>query len=480
MKTLRYIQFGMLFYAFSLALHIQIANGQGFPRWIEPLYPENVQTGSKKCAGIGYIGIPEIAFFMEPAQKNNIIGSKIELSTHGMLAMNLDGLQEMINALVVDPIYKAKGRLLDLDQEDINAVGVNTVFHWSFAVGYVQSSPLTIPIEKELLLHWKDRQGVPQNQSVRIAITHYYDYNELKANFRIKDPFDVPLENGLLVATRLGPGTSAEETQDIKIEDGEVSRWHGAGLSAGHYEIRLEEPQDCSRVLLSNLIVFPDDEETDEKFDFEVQCSNTYKMTVTYDAPGFVEVVLQYFGMQIQFTEDLEDVKGFNLMEVDRSEMMEEPRFEDGSPISVPFYQISPKGKQYFFGVTQTDNMEAHEVDIIHKGGLGTFVDFYVSDDPDALNYCSFEGRNASAVYLNYSFDLIGTIDGGGEMQVDVSAGNDYVAKITQGGGTYPVRFPRIKIDQETQDRISDGEAVELLVENGRARLHFLIEPEEE
>ncbi|PCE66284.1 hypothetical protein [Sediminicola luteus] len=454
---------------------------QELPDWLTLSDPNEIQPGSVKISGLDGKGLEGFLNMMQPSSTANIIGTEIRFTSQGKLQLKLGQLGGLIDTYIGQPIYSATGRLLDLDQGANNAQHMNTPFRWAYLIGYVQTAPRIVPKKMPVLVEWKNGQGVDQRQEIMVSVNHYYDDNDLEPDVVVWEGEDQKLEKGKLLFKRIGPGSSVEEEIALIIESGDAQIEGSYGLAAGHYEVSLLEPEECAQMLNPDLIVLPTDTPSDEKFEFKSPCSDTYTLSVTYEAPGFVAVELVYEKMKIRFPADPSTVRGFDITQMDAAEMMEEPTFEDGSALRVPFYQINPLGKQWFYGVTQSENMEADRVMVYHLGGYNTFEDFYVNTEDDALNYCSFESMNSGPIYLMYSFDLFGRIEGGGEMQLTVSADSDYVAQVTQGGGAYPTEFPQLKITDSVLEAFAEGEEViELFADNGRATLAIKIEKDED
>ena len=416
----------------------------------------------------------ELINSFRPTNTDNLIGTEISITTSLNVLLDFHNLDALMEVLFVNPLYRSQSNnLLNLNQGSPQTLlGPNQL---KYMIGHTSGSN-TVEIPVIHILEWKDSETkTKKGATINILVKHFYSNPFLIPEVQIESANEIPLRKGTVHFVRLGPGDHRKYETSFYIENGEII--NPIALSAGHYEVELTQPKECSGILSENLVILPDDLGNDEKFKFIKSCEKTYDIYVTYHAPGFAHVELVWEKAKIRFPKEGEKIQYFDAMAYRSSgaDMDAHPTGTDGKPLDIPYSMNIPGiGKQTLYGWPDNENATPKVISIASLGGDKVFAAFTVNLEEDALNSCNISQIGNNPVYLDLSFDLTGRyMDSDTWQQVDVVCLDDMENNITNGASVngYPLAFKQIKFTQNDIENFKEFEEFEKTISNGRATL---------
>jgi hypothetical protein len=426
----------------------------------------------------------ELINLFRPSNIDNLIGTEINISTSLNVLLDFHNLNALLEVLFVNPIYRSQtNNLLSLNQGSPQTLLVPNQF--KYTIGHTSGSN-TVEIPFIHILEWKNPETkIKKGATINILVKHFYSNPFLIPEVQIESANEIPLRKGAVHFVRLGPGDQRKYETSFYIENGEVI--NPIALSAGHYEVELIQPEECSGILNENLVILPDDLGNNEKFKFIKSCEKTYDIYATYHAPGFAHAELVWQKAKIRFPDEGDEMQFF-----DRTAYIqcgghgENPTGTDGKPLDIPFAMDVP-------GIGKITNYGAPENNIprvISIHSLGAYqgqARFKIQKTEEALNMCEMTQKGDGSVYLDLSFDLFA---GGSSSNTDwvqhtvscvedgIISNRDKVSIINRS--PYPTAFGQITISEVDIENFKGFEEFEKTISNGRATLKIEFKISEE
>lgn len=453
----------ILLVLFSLKIYSQT------PTWVRVLEDTESVTSSAP-----YTETELINLFL-PSKTENLIGTQINITTSFNVILDFQNLNTLMEVLFVNPFYKYQSNtLLNLNQ---GPKLFQEPHKLNYTIGHTNGSNyLEIPFIH--IIEWQDpNTKIKKGATINIIVKHFYSNPFLLPEVQVESTNKIPLQKGVVHFVRLGPGDYRTNETTFYIEDGKVINPNA--LSAGHYEVKLTQPEECSGILNENLVILPDDVGNSEKFKFIKLCEKRYDIIVTYTAPSFAKAKLLWANATIRFPEKGKPVQKFNMMAYRNSGAMGEPTGTDGKPLKIPYATVIPGiGLQTLYGWPENESAIPEVIFVASLGGYKTFDRFRIDLEEEALNSCNISQDNNGPIYLDLNFDLVGryplSVDPEGLwQQVDVGCREDKVLKITRGNSAngYPTSFKRIKFTDADIEKFRKSEEFEKTLSNGGATL---------
>ena len=472
---------------FLIAVLFAVAPSYGqLPTWMKIMVP--VDSSSKVVSNAPFTEL-ELASLLMPATKDNLIGSEIELSCSPLLMFQLSNFGHFWNSMLIESFYKDDGILLDMNQPQKQ--DNSRPKHFVFSIGLTGGSFM----KEKLLFYtvsWKDAQtGKKTEETITGSIRHYYAKQNFIPQVEVFSKKGEPLEKGVVRFVRMGPGDHGKLQADFEMENGKVTNYTGLPLSAGHYRVTLQKPEECARIFRENLVIFPDDKPDAKKFHYQVSCEKTYEIYAYYHAPGFAKVSLKWPPSKIAFPAEgatPQVVHYQNLMQAGPNAKMDDFQDDKGNPLHFPFTIVYPQQRHTIYGGPGEDGTTVLYVGTL--GGNGFYKNFDVKISQEALNSCEVSRENNGPIYVNLGFDLYG---GAGQRgpnhqispnweQLTVTAWDPKTFRMMgqkMKHNPWPVDFPPILITKEDIEKFKTFERVEKTVSNGRATLKVVFRPVE-
>jgi len=283
------------------------------PPWVEysPEYlPTNISYSSKNPNDIRYSSNSTAYIFdpflfvkkyLSPIKKDGlkVIGHKIKISFASKNGAVLDN--EMIEKILKYDIEEGYFRsIYDLELKlylnneykkeispSVNYFDEGANFFentYKYEYGYIKGDAEPKPFN--ISVSWVENSPNGQPYTHMIAIrgesTTYYS-KEYKKDILITSNNGQKLVRGRLKFKRhYGPKSSGEHEVDAYIINGKEEN-EGLPLYAGHYIVKLEEPNECNETIYSNLILTPEILEEDKPLEIKVVCSYAYTAQIKGD-----------------------------------------------------------------------------------------------------------------------------------------------------------------------------------------------------
>lgn len=195
-------------------------------------------------------------------------------------------------------------------------------------------------------------------------------------------------------------------------------------------------------------------------------CEAKYDVFVHYNAPNFVDVKLVWENVEVKFPKNSKDVQTLDISGMKEYEPMSEIKGTDGKPLKLPYKITVPgMGLQIFYGLPENEYSTPNVMSIKRLGtALGTFNQFYIEQEEDALNDFMIHQLNEDDILLHFSFDLFGRIQETGIMQLTVAT---VEPEVMYGLGThmtdaYPINFKPIRLDAVQIEQLSNGQELKV------------------
>jgi len=441
------------------------------PIWVQiagDVNTENVKTNAPLTEN-------ELVDLFVPKQTDHLIGTRIKMTAEGKVLMNLRSFNNLIDQYLIDNYYKTGNQVLDFGmQHPRNMVSEVSVV---YEIADTNRSDNSYPKETPYVFtfSWKDKQTQKEvTAKIEAFVTHYYSKTFLYPKIKIGSKNGKPLKKGNISFERTGPGTKNQKIADVDIENGEVISHNGSALSAGYYKVTLEEPEDCKRVLNNNLIIFPDEEDNNDTFNFFASCEKTYDIYATLDAPNFAKVELVWKNVSIHFPEKAGDIQIFDAAAYENSGGEGQPKDIEGKPLDFPYsFTIPGLGKMTYYGSPENKDSTPELVGVkMYANDMFTSIE--LNTDTRALNSCEVVRKGNGPVFLNLAFDLKGMFPNGqGEFE-QIAGGcraEGSFGRMIRSTSPYPVNFKQLILTKEDIENLKEHIEFEKTLSNGKGTL---------